>query len=218
MADITPMKLLSLILIMSAFPALAGPAIPKESDWRLSSETDGVKVFKAHTEGLDTVSMRGETMLNTTRTRIIEIMSDTEGATKWMPLVIKKVLIMDNPLVERIEATFIDIPWPFVDRVFVSHAKMIKNDAKQTHIIIEDSKANIEHEGFVRGQMNFGRFFMTENEPGKTHIIVEVNSDPKGHIPAWMVNWTQANWPVEFFQGIRSQINNQHKIQAAPKK
>jgi hypothetical protein len=58
----------------------------------------------------------------------------------------------------------------------------------------------------VRGEILSGLFQATSLEPDKrTELTVEVQIDPKGFIPAWIVNFFQKNWPLHTFEAIRAQ-------------
>ena len=51
-----------------------------------------------------------------------------------------------------------------------------------------------------------GLFQATSLEPDRrTELTVEVQVDPKGVIPAWIVNFFQKSWPLHTFEAIRAQ-------------
>jgi hypothetical protein len=59
---------------------------------------------------------------------------------------------------------------------------------------------------FVRGKIEYGLFEVTSLEPGRrSKLRAEIQADPKGAIPTWVVNFFQKGWPLNTFQGIRAQ-------------
>ena len=58
----------------------------------------------------------------------------------------------------------------------------------------------------VRGQIVSGAFRARSLGAGHgTNLTAEIHCDPKGAIPAWLVNTFQKNWPRKTFEGIRKQ-------------
>jgi hypothetical protein len=68
----------------------------------------------------------------------------------------------------------------------------------------DDPGAPVTHN--VRGEILSGLFQATSLEPDKrTELTVEVQIDPKGAIPSWIVNFFQKSWPLHTFEAIRAQ-------------
>jgi hypothetical protein len=59
---------------------------------------------------------------------------------------------------------------------------------------------------YVRGEILAGRFLAVSREAGRrTDLTAELQVDPKGLLPTWLVNVFQRNWPLTTFQKIRTQ-------------
>jgi hypothetical protein len=55
----------------------------------------------------------------------------------------------------------------------------------------------------VAGEIQFSKIILTPSADGKsTNAMVEVNTDPKGMLPKWIINLVQENWPIEFFENM----------------
>jgi hypothetical protein len=48
---------------------------------------------------------------------------------------------------------------------------------------------------------------------GRTKLMVEVHTDPKGSLPSWLVNRIQRDWPSKTLNGL---IDRTKKSPAAP--
>ncbi|MEO0603919.1 MAG: START domain-containing protein, partial [Myxococcota bacterium] len=58
----------------------------------------------------------------------------------------------------------------------------------------------------VRAQLVDSRYRIVELSPGRTQVEVEIVTDPRGSMPAWIVNLIQRTWPRDTLVGIREQL------------
>ena len=182
--------------------------------WVQIGEDEGITVFQKQETDSEIISLRGETTLNTTIDKIQEILRDNSIAHHWIPLVkVKKDIKIINHN-ERIEYTHVDLPWPLDDRYFVNKAQSeTRPDGKVVSYVKGIEEHEIKEDDKVMGFLYFSGVTMTPLEGGKkTHLIVEINSDPKGSIPKWLVNVFQKDWPVKFFTGLKEQIEKRQKL------
>jgi hypothetical protein len=97
---------------------------------------------------------------------------------------------------------------PFVikDRDFVILSE-VEVDAKKQRILIHSRSAiedSVPPTSAIRGELISGEFVM---EPGKTagttQITADMDVDPKGTVPRWIVNHFQQKWPANMFRSLR---------------
>lgn len=56
----------------------------------------------------------------------------------------------------------------------------------------------------VRGKLTEGRFLIEPGSaPGTTRLTADMDVDPMGSCPRWIVNAFQKNWPVAMFNGLK---------------
>jgi hypothetical protein len=61
--------------------------------------------------------------------------------------------------------------------------------------------------GDVRGEILAGSLLVRSLDPEhRAQLTAEIHCDPKGAIPAWVVNLLQRRWPQNTFEGIRRQV------------
>jgi len=58
----------------------------------------------------------------------------------------------------------------------------------------------------VRAQLINSQYKLVPKGKHQTEVTVEILSDPKGMLPAWLVNLVQKSWPVKTLRGLRNQV------------
>jgi hypothetical protein len=184
------------------------------AEWEQISDRDGIVVYRRNLEGVATISLRGETVIDATVANVFETMKDNATAHEWMPLVAEKRDLEQLSENSRLEYTHIKMPWPLNDRYFVNSGTVehLANGAMRLFI------QSVDHPTFkddtkVLGELKYSEFLLTPEAGGaKTRIALEVNTDPKGLIPKWMANLAQRNWPRNFLVGLKKQLAKQGKL------
>src|SRR5205814_5084223 len=96
------------------------------------------------------------------------------------------------------------------DREFVTHVYL---SADPTHRIgvIRSEPAGDEpsvkpNKKIIRGTLASYYELKSIDDGKRTLLTIELHSDPKGMIPAWVVNLFQKDWARETIAGIRRQV------------
>ena len=58
----------------------------------------------------------------------------------------------------------------------------------------------------VRATLHGSNFILTPREDGRTDIEVDIFIDPKGRVPAFLVNILQRYWPYNTITGLQRQV------------
>ena len=91
---------------------------------------------------------------------------------------------------------------------FVTHVTMSVDAAQKIAVIRSepiDDPSVASRPKTVRGEIR-GYYELKSIDDGKrTLLTIELHSDPKGRIPAWIVNLFQKDWARETISGIRKQ-------------
>ncbi len=68
------------------------------------------------------------------------------------------------------------------------------------------SDASAPRTGYVRAQIEDSVFVLASIDGGaRTHVTAEIHCDPKGSVPAWIVNLFQRNWGYKTITALRRQ-------------
>src|SRR5206468_13112438 len=107
-----------------------------------------------------------------------------------------------------VEYDHFNTPFIIKDRDFVIHCKMSVDPAKQGIVVAMKSVVDpsIPPTRYVRGELIDSEYVMKPIEGGKkTWFEGEIQVDPKGSVPKWLVNWTQSSWPIDTIEALRKQ-------------
>ena len=194
-------------LLVAIAGVLLLPGLASADDWQKISDDDGITVFqkKDAAEGTG-VSFRGETILASNTEDILRVMADNSKAHRWIPLVVSRRNLQKISNDERIEYTHVSMPWPLADRYFINRAKVERLPEGLMRVFvqsIENPDQALLESGKVLGFLYYSELMLTPIEGGaKTRMVIEINSDPKGLIPKFLVNASQRSWPRKFFKGL----------------
>ncbi len=212
------MRALKFVLIYSmtstAPVALAAGSGNSPSGWERLSDEDGIVVYQKDLAGVATISLRGEAVLDANPEDVFAVMKDNAAAHEWMPMVVEKRDLKQISETERIEYTHISMPWPLSDRYFVNSGT-VEHLADGTLKVFVKSVDKPEYAEVdkVLGELKYSEFLLKPVDDGqRTSLVLEVNTDIKGHVPKWMVNAAQKSWPRKFLTGLRDQLAKRGKL------
>ena len=128
-----------------------------------------------------------------------------EIAVEWVDLMTEHTVVRSiGPNMNLIYESY-GLPWPISDRDYVMHEKYSYDESQRVFTIdyesVEDAAKPVR-EDHVRAMAyrTFWRLTMLDN--GRTKVEVEVFTDPKGALPAWLINLIQKDWPWKTIDGL----------------
>jgi hypothetical protein len=195
------------------------PAISADpSSWIEHSQRKGITVYKSKSADSQVLSVRGDAEISASIQNILEVLKDNARASAWMPHVAEKREISYSDAQERIEYTHVDMPWPMQDRYFVNRGRLSREADGSVIVSVESVDApDIVDQGRVRGWIHYSEFILRPISENQTHMSVQVNCDPNGAIPKWMVNIAQLDWPVDFLLGLQKELRHRGLLQEGSK-
>jgi START domain len=183
-------------------------ALAANDGWELSTTVQGVKVYKRNIEGSPIRGVRGIGVVDAPVDVVASVLLDEKHSPDWIDgLKEAKVVrrISPNTYVEYNHA---GMPVFIADRDFLTRVSIEKKEDGTlliTSASTEDELAP-ERKGIVRGRLS-GLYILKPIENGtKTELSVELHADPKGSLPAFVVNLFQGDWARATIEGIRGQV------------
>ena len=214
------MRLRPLALSLVTALALAGAAQadgPAKPQWQQFDEEDGIRMFRRDVPGSDIVALRGEGFVAAPIGRVASVLVDRKRSTEWIDRLVKTKLLRQISETESIEWDHIKTPAPLKDRDFVFKS-VISTDPGQKRVSfnyysVTDPLAP-ETDDYVRGTFKAGKFELTmatrKNPDGSitkgTIVNAEVEVDPRGSVPKFIVNMVQKSWPHTTLMALRKQV------------
>ncbi|MDQ3232775.1 MAG: START domain-containing protein [Pseudobdellovibrionaceae bacterium] len=187
--------------VMSHF-AFAG------SKWELVSEKDGIKVYRMEVPGSPLVAFKGVKLMPVSITKVAQVIldEDTEKKKEWIDM-IKDFKIIEKGSTESVTYSAYDLPWPLEDRDYIVHSQLkIDNEANQIVIELKSTEHPKSPQTIgVRAQLTRSMYKLVPKPGRTTEVTVEIQTDPKGDLPKWLVNVIQKGWPSNTLKKMEAQ-------------
>jgi len=206
-----PTKTLFATLLTWLLLAPMQVAVALDLNWNEVYAAEGVTVYRAEAENTKFFAFKGETVYDAEIGKVLHVLLDNEHRVEWVGrLYFNEVLESESPYDYVLYQAF-ELPAMFANRDYVYHGTVTEDDAG----VLTLQMNSIEHDKApetvgVRANLINSRYLLTPLEDGKTRIEVEILTDPKGWMPAWLVNIIQKSWPVDTLNGIRSQFDKDY--------
>jgi hypothetical protein len=195
--------LLTALLVLLANPGHA-------SEWRPMLETsDGIRIFKKDATESGLIEFRGVGVVEAPLPVVASAIFDTARRVQWIKGLKESWIIRWDGQESFIEYDHIDMPTFFSDREFVSRVR-IRADQAAREVVFRYHPADdpaAPRTGYLRGEViNMNFTLRSIDHDARTWVDAEFLCDPKGWIPAWLVNFFLKDWPKTTFRNLRNEV------------
>lgn len=194
--------LILVLLLTLATPAWAG-------GWEMVEEENGVKVYQKAIEGRDLPIFRGDTVIDANIYDLLAVISDFDRHVEWMHGCHTAKLLKQIDDLRRVSYNRTDAPWPVDDRDVVLESRVEIQAEKHTvliHFKSIQSPLKPEVEGVVRMNRLKGYYKLTAESATRTRVQYQVDTDPGGSIPDWVVEAVGEDMPINTLTNLRQQV------------
>jgi hypothetical protein len=177
-------------------------------EWTRVEAADGVEISRRTVPGTGLVAMRGVGAIDAPVWKVAAILLDPARAPEWVDSLRESRVVQRLGPTAYIEYNHFAMPFLVKDREFVSEVQIDVDPATRRVALVyhPTTDATVPRTSAVRGEILAGRFDARSLEPGvRTELVAEVQVDPKGMLPAWLVNMFQRHWPATTFERMRKQ-------------
>ena len=178
--------------------------------WELVGVTDGVEVSRRMVPDSNLFAFRGEAVSSVPVSLLSSVILNDPLGPEWVDLMNASKELQRYDRHTKLIYQGYDLPWPIQDRDYVM--KQIASYDQEKHIFtatfqsVED--ASMPEQVCCIRAMAYRTFWYLEVLPsGQTKIIVEVNTDPRGSLPGWLVNLIQEDWPHKTINALLKRVN-----------
>ena len=178
--------------------------------WDVNEAEDGVKTFVGEVQGSDFFAFRGAGAIDAPIGKVANVLIDTTRHGEWVPNFGGMRVVRDVSEDEKIIYRHVLTPAVIDDRDFVVKVR-IHQDEKSGHLLVDfqstrDTDAPPTEER-VRGVIhkNSGYRMWPIDGGKRTMVVFTIHVDPKGDVPAWIVNLFQDGYPLNNIKNIRNQ-------------
>lgn len=183
---------------------------------RIATTEDHIVVYEGSVEGYSLVAFKGVAIIDQPLERVASVIYNEDRKIDWMDRVHGQYRIKKIRPGKTIVYNQTSLPWPVDNREFIYEMNMVYNhkvNRLDATLKNKEGFKKLQQEGTVRGVFLDSGFNLFPHDKGrKTKIEVRVMVDPKGLIPAWLVNLLQASWPENTIRGLRTQSKKLKKV------
>ena len=181
---------------MVSMVALTGPAWA--SEWMVIGDRGGVLTSTKSMAGDKITANRGVMDVDIEPCKLVSYSLVPNEARNWVDLLIEYDVEFTGPN-EMIARQLYDMPWPVADREIVLLGTIRIQEDPETYEVYFESVDSERYpqpttDSVIRSHVHFNLWRFSETSEGHTRIEVESHVDPKGTIPAWLVNLTSRSW------------------------
>ena len=201
-----------LLLVAGVGVAAAEPSPQLALDapgWELTRDEDGILSYKRVVDGSPLLVFRGEGVIEAPITRVLSVALDNERVGEWIPGLAESTVVrwIKEPL-EYIQYSRFDAPWPVRDRIFLSRVVMaVHPRTYTTEIHYHNVPEALDRDGGIQGYTGGSYYVLRPVDEGRGTYFIGVSvADPRGAIPAWLINWMGASWAHKTLRLLAHQV------------
>jgi hypothetical protein len=182
------------------------PLTAISQNWTLRKNQDSIRVYTAHTDDSKFKRIRTDFTIRTERGELFDLLLKVENYTNWQFNTVQSRLIEKISPREIIYYNEVSAPWPVSNRDLVIHLKIEEHENSPEFRILTWSEPDIMavKNGIVRVPFSKGEWKVTENKSGLMSVRFEMQIDPGGEIPVWLINLTSAVGPYYSFKNLKA--------------
>ncbi len=200
------MKIIS-ILLASTFLLFQFSATCQE-DWNLKKDKNGIQVFTRKSKLFKFDEIKVEATLNGNLSQLAAVLLDVNDHPTWVYKTIEAKLLKTVSPSEIYYYTQVECPWPFENRDLAVHMTISQNPA--TKLLTMEMKhaadAVPEKKGLVRVKYSTVTWLVTPINNKQIKIDYQIEVNPSGSLPAWLLNMFISKGPYQSFMNLRERI------------
>jgi len=209
-----------LIFIIFCFLILPAAGLPTDdlseqyciilNNWESIYTQDGITVYSQKVPDFDIAALKAVGILKAPMDQVVAVLRKVEISKEWVPYINKKFAVQEFSDTESITYSVNMLPWPFADRSLLLYNKL-SLDMEKKHIVVDlhsvESEKNPIKEDNVRATLHCGQMIIRPAGKAQTEIQLVIFVDPKGYIPAWLVNLSQKRLPYDFLKALEKKAS-----------
>ena len=185
-----------------AFPTQA-------ATWEVIAEREGIIVSRRQVEGRAFPQLRAVGELPGTPYEILAVLLDVPAHVKWLPDCIESKTLRHVDAWRYIIYTRTDAPWPVSDRESVIENEVIfLEPPRKVKVTFEALPAPevARARGTVRMKSVNGAYSIEAIDERRSLVQYELDADPAGALPAWLVTYQSTRNPFQTLAGLRARL------------
>jgi hypothetical protein len=179
-----------------------------QNDWNLKKDKNGIKVFTRKSTQFKFDEIKVETILDGTASQLAAVLLDVNDHTQWVYKTIESKLLKTVSPSELYYYTKVECPWPFENRDLAVHMVISQNPTTKLLTMEMKHATNVvpENKGLVRVKYSTVTWLVTPINNKQIKIDYQIEVDPSGSLPAWLLNMFISKGPYESFMKLKERL------------
>jgi hypothetical protein len=203
----------AMLLWTASAPVCAQDSLPDRlcitaDRWEQIHQQGGITVYAQKVPVSEVLAFRATAVLHAPVEQVMEVLRRVDITGEWMPDISVKYTVKEWSDFKAITYSINLMPWPFADRELLLMNRL-RLDPVRKYLVVEvysvesvgDEKIPVA-KGNVRAHMYCGETMIRPGREGNTEVEMILFIDPKGFIPAWLVNIFQKSLPYNFLKAL----------------
>lgn len=182
------------------------PAYAQDT-WELLADEEGIKVERRERPESPMPVFRGTGYVDVTWDEVLALLNDVEANDQWMYGCTESRILGSGAIGEFILYHRTGAPWPLWDRDVVIRTKLMRHPNGDFEVqlqSVEDARMP-ELAGVVRMPRLVGSYRLSP-EATRTRIAFEIDVEPGGSVPIWLVKMVSLNLPLRTLRNLRERV------------
>jgi hypothetical protein len=184
-------------------PALAG------GRWETITKESGITVTNRREKNRQFPTFRGTGRVSANLWDVIAVIQDGDKHPQWLHKCADAGVLKQIDEVTRIVYNRVDAPWPVKDRDVVLRGKIdfIDPDSEvKIRFRSINSSLRKRPSDVVRMPQLEGHWYLVAMGDNKTLVEYQINADPGGDLPPWVVEQATKDLPLYTLKNLRGQV------------
>ena len=187
----------------------------ESTNWQLVKNKQDITVYTKAVAGSDILKVKTQVIINAEIRQIRVILDNTSHRKNWIPYLKSSSIAYSFSNTEKLEHSHFSAPWPASDRDFVYRLRLIHQDENKLiyHMKSENSFLLPVNNDMIRAELIESSYTLTALNEQQTQVELIFYADPKGWLPAWIINIIQKTLPYMILRNLREQALEKYPSQ-----
>jgi hypothetical protein len=187
---------------------IAAPSLAL-GDWEQLTTEEGIEVSQREIPDRALPVFRAVGVIDASVYEVFAVIADVDNQTHWMESCVEARRLKRESQSVSYAYNRTDAPWPVSDRDVVVRAEMIiVEPGKEVHQRFKSVASDLM--GPVRGVVRMprleGHYKLRVLGPDRTRVEYQVDADPGGRLPKWLVKRTSRDLPLHTLLNLRRRV------------
>jgi hypothetical protein len=198
----------SIILALLFSTLLIGLSVAASLNWNFRKYEDGIAVYTRSSATSPIKEVKLVDTVKSSLSAIVALMNDSKNYPAWIyHCEAAKTLKVINAS-EEYKYELINVPWPFSNRDIVTDFKVTQDPATKVVTMISSAVPDYlpATDGVVRIRDFYSIYKLTPLSNGAVRVEYELDVNPTGKIPAWLINANVVSGPFASAVALTKQL------------